>query len=86
MHSLVDHTELSDNKDVVGWAAIVIANMSKCSLARNILKQKDGVRKLVSQKKYLCNVHKFTEIFNVSDLWQLNLEITIINNARFTIK
>ncbi|XP_046859302.1 outer dynein arm-docking complex subunit 2-like [Xenia sp. Carnegie-2017] len=62
MHSLVDHTELSDNKDVVGWAAIVMANMSKCSLARNILKQKDGIRKLVNlldldESKQLSMLH-----------------------------
>ena len=48
MHSLVEHIALSDNRDVVGWAATIIANMSQCSLARNILKQNDGIRKLVN--------------------------------------
>jgi hypothetical protein len=47
MHSLVEHIALSDNRDVVRWAATIIANMSQCSLARNILKQNDGIRKLV---------------------------------------
>lgn len=47
MHSLVYHIAMSDNRDVVGWAARIIANMSQCSLARNILKQNDGIRKLV---------------------------------------
>ena len=48
MHSLVEHIALSDNRDVVGWAATIIANMSQCSLARNILKHNDGIRKLVN--------------------------------------
>lgn len=50
MQSLVEHIALSDNRVVIGWAAIIIANMSQCSLARNILKHNDGIRKLVGNK------------------------------------
>lgn len=60
MHSLVYHIAMSENRDVVGWAARIIANMSQCSLARNILKQNDGIRKLVGIIKTIRN---FTQDF-----------------------
>ncbi|XP_028392957.1 armadillo repeat-containing protein 4-like [Dendronephthya gigantea] len=55
MHSLIEHIATSDNRDVVGWAATIIANMSQSSLARNILKHHDGIRKLVNLLDYKEN-------------------------------
>lgn len=63
MHHLVDHIASSENKDVVSMAAATIANMSQCSMSRNILKQRDGIRKLV-RYSVLANQDKMVS-FNI---------------------